>query len=134
MRIVATHWTQESQESVAQGQSRTLEGRTRDIRRTHRRSETSNHQRHVSLRLRGDRGALVSHAISLQGLVYCATRHSSKGDTHEQYLFQIHRPRSRAFDHQRDYGHTGYLFEIQSHPELSVIAFARKIVAYQWLT
>jgi hypothetical protein len=31
-------------------------------------------------------------------------------------------------------GTLGYLFEIQSHPELSVIAFARKIVAYQWLT
>ena len=31
-------------------------------------------------------------------------------------------------------GTLGYLFEIQSHPELPVIAFARKIVAYQWLT
>jgi hypothetical protein len=31
-------------------------------------------------------------------------------------------------------GALGYLFEISSHPELSVIAFARKIVAYQWLT
>ena len=29
-------------------------------------------------------------------------------------------------------GALGYLFEIQSHPELSVISFARKIVAYQW--
>jgi hypothetical protein len=30
-------------------------------------------------------------------------------------------------------GTLGYLFEMQSHPQLSVIAFARKIVAYQWL-
>jgi hypothetical protein len=28
----------------------------------------------------------------------------------------------------------GYLFEIQSHPEVSVASFARKIVAFQWLT
>jgi hypothetical protein len=30
-------------------------------------------------------------------------------------------------------GTLGYLFEVQSHPELSVIAFARKVVAYQWI-
>jgi hypothetical protein len=29
-------------------------------------------------------------------------------------------------------GAVGYLFEVQSNPQLSVIAFARKIVAYQW--
>jgi hypothetical protein len=30
-------------------------------------------------------------------------------------------------------GALGYLFEIQSHPQMSVISFARKIVAHQWL-
>ena len=26
-----------------------------------------------------------------------------------------------------------YLFEVQSHPQLSLIAFARAVVAYPWL-
>ena len=30
-------------------------------------------------------------------------------------------------------GAVGYLFEIQSHPHMSVISFARQIVAHQWL-
>jgi len=30
-------------------------------------------------------------------------------------------------------GAVGYLFEIQSHPHMSVISFARLIVAHQWL-
>ena len=29
-------------------------------------------------------------------------------------------------------GAVGYLFEIQSHPHLSVISFARQVVAHQW--
>jgi hypothetical protein len=29
-------------------------------------------------------------------------------------------------------GSVGYLFEIQSHPHLSVASFARLIVAHQW--
>jgi len=31
-------------------------------------------------------------------------------------------------------GAVGYLFEIQSHPHLSVIAFAHKLAARQWFT
>jgi hypothetical protein len=27
----------------------------------------------------------------------------------------------------------GYLFEIQSHPQMSLIAFARAVVSHQWL-
>ena len=27
-----------------------------------------------------------------------------------------------------------YLFELQSHPHLSVISFARQVVTHQWLT
>ena len=27
----------------------------------------------------------------------------------------------------------GYLFEIQSHPHMSVISFARQVAAHQWL-
>jgi hypothetical protein len=30
-------------------------------------------------------------------------------------------------------GAVGYLFEIQSHPHMSVISFARQIVGHQWL-
>jgi hypothetical protein len=30
-------------------------------------------------------------------------------------------------------GALGYLFEIQSHPHMSVVAFARHVVAHQWL-
>jgi hypothetical protein len=30
-------------------------------------------------------------------------------------------------------GAVGYLFEIQSHPQMSVIAFAKAVVAHQWL-
>ena len=30
-------------------------------------------------------------------------------------------------------GAVGYLFEIQSHPHMSVISFARAVVAHQWL-
>jgi hypothetical protein len=29
-------------------------------------------------------------------------------------------------------GAVGYLFEIQSHPQMSVIAFARQLAAHQW--
>jgi hypothetical protein len=31
-------------------------------------------------------------------------------------------------------GAVGYLFEIQSHPHLSVISFAHKLAAHQWFT
>ena len=31
-------------------------------------------------------------------------------------------------------GAVGYLFEIQSHPHLSVVSFARQIAAHQWFT
>jgi hypothetical protein len=31
-------------------------------------------------------------------------------------------------------GAVGYLFEIQSHPHMSVISFARAVVTHQWLT
>jgi hypothetical protein len=31
-------------------------------------------------------------------------------------------------------GALGYLFEIQSHPHLSVLAFARAVVTHQWLS
>jgi hypothetical protein len=30
-------------------------------------------------------------------------------------------------------GAVGYLFEIQAHPNMSVISFARQIVGHQWL-
>jgi hypothetical protein len=30
-------------------------------------------------------------------------------------------------------GAVGYLFEIQAHPHMSVISFARAITAHQWL-
>ena len=30
-------------------------------------------------------------------------------------------------------GAVGYLFEIQAHPHMSVISFARQIVVHQWL-
>jgi hypothetical protein len=30
-------------------------------------------------------------------------------------------------------GAVGYLFEIQSHPHMSAIAFARQVVTYQWI-
>jgi hypothetical protein len=30
-------------------------------------------------------------------------------------------------------GAVGYLFEIQSHPHMSVISFARQFAAHQWL-
>lgn len=30
-------------------------------------------------------------------------------------------------------GAVGFLFEIQSHPNMSVISFARAVVAHQWL-
>jgi len=29
-------------------------------------------------------------------------------------------------------GAAGYLFELQSHPHMSVISFARAVVTYQW--
>jgi hypothetical protein len=29
-------------------------------------------------------------------------------------------------------GAVGYLFEIQSHPNMSVLSFARAVVAHQW--
>ena len=29
-------------------------------------------------------------------------------------------------------GAVGYLFEIQSHPHMSVISFARQVVTHQW--
>jgi hypothetical protein len=29
-------------------------------------------------------------------------------------------------------GAVGYLFEIQSHPQMSVITFARQVVTHQW--
>jgi hypothetical protein len=31
-------------------------------------------------------------------------------------------------------GGVGYLFELQSHPHMSVISFARQVVAHQWLS
>jgi hypothetical protein len=31
-------------------------------------------------------------------------------------------------------GAVGYLFELQSHPHMSVISFARAVVAHQWLS
>jgi hypothetical protein len=31
-------------------------------------------------------------------------------------------------------GAVGYLFELQSHPHMSVISFARQVVAHQWLS
>jgi hypothetical protein len=31
-------------------------------------------------------------------------------------------------------GAVGYLFEIQSHPHMSVMSFAGKLVAHQWLS
>jgi hypothetical protein len=31
-------------------------------------------------------------------------------------------------------GAVGYLFEIQSHPHMSVISFAKAVVAHQWLS
>jgi hypothetical protein len=31
-------------------------------------------------------------------------------------------------------GAVGYLFEIQSHPHLSVISFAKAVVTHQWLS
>jgi hypothetical protein len=30
-------------------------------------------------------------------------------------------------------GAVGFLFELQSHPHMSVISFARAVVAHQWL-
>jgi hypothetical protein len=30
-------------------------------------------------------------------------------------------------------GAVGYLFELQSHPHMSVISFARQVAAHQWL-
>ena len=30
-------------------------------------------------------------------------------------------------------GAVGYLFELQSHPQMSVTSFARAVVAHQWL-
>jgi hypothetical protein len=30
-------------------------------------------------------------------------------------------------------GAVGYLFEIQSHPHMSVISFARQLAAHQWV-
>jgi hypothetical protein len=29
-------------------------------------------------------------------------------------------------------GAVGYLFEIQSHPHMSVVSFARRVVTHQW--
>jgi hypothetical protein len=31
-------------------------------------------------------------------------------------------------------GAVGYLFEIQSHPHMSVVAFAKAVVTHQWLS
>jgi hypothetical protein len=31
-------------------------------------------------------------------------------------------------------GAVGYLFEIQSHPHMSVVSFARQVVAHQWFS
>jgi hypothetical protein len=31
-------------------------------------------------------------------------------------------------------GALGFLFEVQSHPDMSVIAFAKAVVAHQWLS
>jgi hypothetical protein len=31
-------------------------------------------------------------------------------------------------------GAVGYLFEVQSHPQMSVISFARAVITHQWLT
>jgi hypothetical protein len=31
-------------------------------------------------------------------------------------------------------GAVGYLFEIQSHPHMSAISFARQLAAHQWLS
>jgi hypothetical protein len=31
-------------------------------------------------------------------------------------------------------GAVGYLFEIQSHPHMSVISFARQVATHQWLS
>jgi hypothetical protein len=31
-------------------------------------------------------------------------------------------------------GAVGYLFEIQSHPHLTVISFARELATHQWLS
>jgi len=31
-------------------------------------------------------------------------------------------------------GAVGYLFEIQSHPHMSVISFARQLATHQWFT
>jgi len=31
-------------------------------------------------------------------------------------------------------GAVGYLFEIQSHPHLSVLAFAKAVATHQWLS
>jgi hypothetical protein len=31
-------------------------------------------------------------------------------------------------------GAVGYLFELQSHPQMSVISFARQVAAHQWLS
>jgi hypothetical protein len=30
-------------------------------------------------------------------------------------------------------GAVGYLFEVQSHPHMSVISFAREVVTHRWL-
>jgi hypothetical protein len=31
-------------------------------------------------------------------------------------------------------GALGYLFEMQSHPQMSVISFARAVITHQWLS
>jgi hypothetical protein len=31
-------------------------------------------------------------------------------------------------------GAVGYLFELQSHPHMSVISFARQVMTHQWLS
>jgi hypothetical protein len=31
-------------------------------------------------------------------------------------------------------GTVGYLFELQSHPHMSVVSFARQVAAHQWLS
>ena len=31
-------------------------------------------------------------------------------------------------------GAVGYLFEIQSHPHLSLVSFARQVMTHQWLS
>ena len=31
-------------------------------------------------------------------------------------------------------GAVGYLFEVQSHPHLSVLSFARQVATHQWFT